>query len=671
MGQNKEIQRVEASAWTLPLWLKMIAAVFPPAWLAVFLRAQVIEQTRLLGLSREYVVVLSIVLFVLSLIIAVAFWCYPASAFSRLLYWTLCFFGDHISVLASLGIVFLLTIRAPVFSLRGGVLYLSLLVIFVIGLWLKPVGIRNIPHPSFERFFNFIGQVTQGIGVSRTVVWKGIVVLLPVAIVLMVIYGVFGAKMSDYGPYSFWNDEVAYWVWLRSFSFVGFQSGYNAPNEILAPFDFSRYGEASPFYLYVYGSIAHITGWSSTLPIWINFLLISLSIFIFIRFIKLDTWQIIFTGLAITLSWPVLLFLPLTTHETLNQAFGIIFAFIIIKLIANISEISLGLKWFFVFLVYFATFVRLSWGLLLFPILFYCIEGSLLRRGLLSIIGGACLYISAIVAMGYLLPPLNNSIFDTFRGGLLNGPQIFLDGVRRQIFFMFRFKELNPNIGVTFQMLVIMAWSIARLSKLLQVKPSLDSITRDFDFINFYNLAALLIAGFIFYLQEGFYRVFAPVLLIVYLIQIFRRDFRRLSVLLMVNLIFLSSYMNFYAHVGDFQIVRADYTSEYPQRERIQAEIEKFVAYDPNAENPWCNTLLIPLAFYDSRLILFPPGIGVSYILDSQNFKLPIKSRYILFDLDTYETYRDQVNIRLQASLPDDLGNLYENMDIDCPSVRK
>jgi hypothetical protein len=543
--------------------------------------------------------------------------------------------------------------------LRGGALYIFFFGVFGSSLFLRPAGLGSVPHPSLVPIFIFFEKLVLKIKSGPIIFWGFIAVALPGAITFFIVYILFGSKLSNYGPYSFWNDEVAYWVWLRSFSFVGFNSGYNAPNEILPVFEFSRYGEASPFYLYVYGAVSRLVGWSNILPILINLLFVSFSIFLFIRFAKLDAVQIIFVSLVIVTSWPILLYLPMTTHESLNQAFGIVFSITFINLIAFRSRVHVIAKWLFVLFLCFATFVRLSWGLLLIPTLFYVLAGSTLKRGVVSILAGSVIYVFAILLTGYFLPPLNNSIFTALKGGVM-----LLKILRDQVYYMFVFNKLTPNIGVTFQMSVVIVWSVARMYKMKRSGVSLSHILDGFDMFDFYIIASLLFAGFIFYLQEGFYRTFAPTMLIFYLLQVFRRNYRSLSVFLVLNLLFFSSYMNFYGHVGDFQIIRADYTRGFVDGPQIQAEIERFIRFDPDAISPWCNTMLIPLDYYDARLILVPPGIGISYILQPSTFQFPAKSRYILFDADTYEIYKNDVNLEHLTSLP--IGDLYLNFDVNC-----
>ena len=97
---------------------------------------------------------------------------------------------------------------------------------------------------------------------------------------------------------------------------------------------------------------------------------------------------------------------------------------------------------------------------------------------------------------------------------------------------------------------------------------------------------------------------------------------------------------------------------------QVQAKIEKLVVYDPAATNPWCNTLLIPLGYYDYRLTIIPPGIGISYVLNPLDIQPNVKLNYLLLDQETYKALSDRINVELLDTLP--IGDLYRNLDSGC-----
>lgn len=667
MSIGRNVPRIEQSEWFIPIWLKLLAVSLMAGMVIVLTRALSSNQETLLGVDVETVFVITLTIFIFLMPFAIAFWFYPTSAFSMLCYWCMRFLREQIYVLSLVGAVYLFVARAPLLSLKGGISYVALLFVFAVGCFLKPTGLGDVPHPALGKLFLLVRKFLVGVESIPGWVLRVVVVLLPVAVIWFVIYFVFGSKFSNYGPYSLWNDEIGYWVWLRSFIHSGFNSGYNAPNELLSAFEFSRYGEASPFYLYIYGLPARLTGWFTAFPVLINFLLLSSSIFIFLRVVKLDNKQVIFGGLAILLTWPVLFFLPITTHETLNQAIGIMLAAIIIIMLREPEKINTWFRLAILGFVYLATLIRLSWGLMLIPVLFYCLNGSSWRRIVLAVGLGGGLYASAVILIGNFLPPINNSIFGTFSAGFAGGLQALLKLIPLQFYAMFRFKELNPNMAVVLQMLIISGWSLGWIWRRLRAKSSLVAILQSEDFFQFYSMASLLLAGLVFYIERGYYRTFAPALLMVLLLYVVKKEYKRLLAVLIINILFVYPYMRYHADIGDYWIVKADYSDTQPWDAGIANEINTWIVYDPQTQDPWCNTLLIPLYYYDSRLTLIPPGIGISYILNPETFKPPIQSRYVLFDAGTYGMYREQSNLELKAELP--IGDLYINRNVSCGAV--
>lgn len=649
--------------WLIPLWVKAAVTFFAFSGVAIFVLSLLSEQKTLFGLSAGLITSAALGLVLFSIPIVIVFWSFPQSALVLFLYWLIRFFREQICILALLGIVYLMAFRAAPFSVRGGIPTLNLILLFVMALFVQPLGPDRFPLPWLKSFFTLFEKLIGRINSVPTWVLSAVVVFLPIALVCATIYFGLSASLQDYGPYSSWEDETAYWLRLRSFSQVGLNVGYNSPNELIAPAAFNRYGEGSPLYIYLYGSIARLTGWSSYLPILINFVILALAIFLFIYFAKLEPPQIIFTGLIAVLTWPILAYLPMTTHETLNQAIGFILAIAFLKLLTNREQVSLPARISFVALVYVAALIRLSWGLLLIPVLFYVLDGKVFRRAFFAVLLGLGLYVSAASITNYLVPPINNSIFLTLQDSLLRGPQVFAERIADQFSQMFRSGKLNANIAVMFQIVIVLGWSTIRLARLIKSRLSLASILQSRTVFDIYNMATLALTGLAFYLQSGFSRTFAPSLLIVYLLQAARKDYKFLGTLLALNLAFFYLYMG--ADAGASRIIRADFTTEFPQRAALQSKFEKWIVFDSTAENPWCNTLLIPLDYYDHRLTVVPPGIGISFIAgDYWAIKTPVKSKYLLFDQEIYEQLGDGLNVKLLES--SSIGDLYYNLDSGC-----
>jgi hypothetical protein len=89
--------------------------------------------------------------------------------------------------------------------------------------------------------------------------------------------------------------------------------------------------------------------------------------------------------------------------------------------------------------------------------------------------------------------------------------------------------------------------------------------------------------------------------------------------------------------------------------------------YDEDAPSPWCNTVVIPVALYDSRVTLVPAGMGVSYTLPQPDARpRPVRSRYVLV-AETASDLAPLVEPRRLAPLGTfAFGRLYRNPASPC-----
>lgn len=649
---------------SIPQWVKIAVTFLTFSIVAIFVLLTLNGQRTFFGLPAQAFTAFSLMPALLAVGLLAAFWFFPDHAFTRSIYWLMRFFRAQLCVFALLGVVILIVVRAPILSIRGGIPLLNLLLLFGMGWFLQPARTDHFPSMWLQRLFSQVEKMASRINSLPPLPLRILVSILPGLIVCSVIYLAWNATLSDYGPYSLWNDETGYWVWVRSFAHVGFDVGYNAPNELLARASFNHYGEGSPIYVYLYGGIAQLVGWSQQLPLLINFVILALAIFLFTQSTRLEPVQIVFTSLITIVIWPILLFLPMTTHETLNQAIGFVLAVIFFRLLTQRESISHPVRFAYIVLVYLAALTRLSWGLFLVPVIFYSLDGKLFRRLLLSGLAGLGLYVSALMITNYLVPPTNNSILVNLRDSVGQGPQILINYAVLQLAQMFKFRQLNPNIAVLLQILIILGWNGVRVIRSVRSGTPINSIVESQSVFHIYNVTTLVTAGLLFYIQEGFYRTFTPSLLIIYLLLTLRKDYKFLATLLTINLFFFYSYLNFYAGVGDLALIQQDFTTEIPERAQLQPSLEHWIRFEPDAQTPWCNTLLIPLHYYDARLTLIPPGIGISYVLDLETLKTPLKSKYLLLDTETYQALEDRLNTQLLDSYY--IGDLYYNLDSGC-----
>jgi hypothetical protein len=209
-----------------------------------------------------------------------------------------------------------------------------------------------------------------------------------------------------------------------------------------------------------------------------------------------------------------------------------------------------------------------------------------------------------------------------------------------------------------FQIAVIVGWNTIRFARLLRSKLPVASILQSHTVLDLYNMVTLTLAGLMFYLQSGFARTFAPSILLVYLLLAARKDYKFLATLLTLNIAF------FYFYVSTANIIKVDFGTEFTEKASLQSQFEKQVVFDRTTRNPWCNTLLIPLKYYDYRLTVFPAGIGISFLTEDWTIERPVNSKYLLFDQKTYEQLAARLNVELLES--SSIGDLYYNLDSGC-----
>lgn len=497
--------------------------------------------------------------------------------------------------------------------------------------------------------------------------WSGLAMaLLPVGLACAVVYGAWHARLSNYRP-AFWNDAVGYWLWVRQFAHVCFGGGYNYPNELAPAWNFNHFGEGSPLYVYLYGTAGKLFGWQAHLPILVNFALISLALWLFSRRARLDTLQNLILAGALAVSWPIWLFLLTASHETLNQALGTALALGFLSLRQNESSPAAS-RAGWLLLGIFAALTRLSWVILIYPLLFYSFSGSLLRRAGLALAAWIPLAAAIVFVTRQVVPPIQNSIFAVLGAANGEGARAVIKQFFVQLRVLVKFQDVGPSLLVVILMLILAGMSVRAIVHLRKTNAPWREVFRAQEAFDAYNMLLLLAAGMTLYLAQGFYRVFFAALWVSLLMHIAERRYAFVRIFIVASLFFLPSALNYY---GEWDGGIKNYTLESPDLRQAQPVIAQTVVFDDVAESPWCNTILIPIGFYDSRLTLLPPGIGISYYMTYQPMpNLPVRSKYLWLDVKTYNKMTQMYSLRAELLTRLSLGNLYRNLDADCPSSR-
>lgn len=657
----------------IPLWFRILSVFFFIGSSVLWIIARIRPPREYIGLDYESVVGMLFVMALATGAIAVMLIFFYKRFLARVFYWlffrgrwyiALFVFYGLLEYYLRLPVLYvekyeLIFNRAAFAGIRGlGPLVVSVIIFAV--LFFLPA-IENPFSLQWQgRFFDKKKKILEKI-VSVNSKWSAAIPgVLPVAIVLFVIYGVWGARLADYLPV-FWNDATGYWLWMRQFSYYGLGGGFNYPNELMPPAAFNHFGEGSPLYTYFYGVFGYLFGWVPHMPILVNFGLIIASVYIFSRLMRLDTAQNLILALVMAVAWPVMIFAATTSHESLNQAIAIGFAGILIYIRQN-KTIPLVSKVLIVLFVFFAGMLRLSWVILFLPLFYYLFSGSVIRRILTSALMSGGLALGIIWMTGLLVPPINNSIFATLgsEAGLWVGLQNqFMAQIKKLIIG----QRFVPGLAIIFILMILLAYSFRESFFLIRQKMALETFLNSQAFFDIYNVLALLLAGMTLYLANGFYRVFFAPLMVSLFMHIAQKKYRFVWSMVVLSLLFAPVMLT---GQGDWEGAKSNYTYRMAELTDSQESLNELVTYDEHTDNPWCNTIMIPLSFYDVRLTGLHPGIGISYLLSYENQKTPLKSKYLLLDNENYSILTEQYHLQaeLLASLP--IGTLYRNLDAHC-----
>jgi hypothetical protein len=189
-----------------------------------------------------------------------------------------------------------------------------------------------------------------------------------------------------------------------------------------------------------------------------------------------------------------------------------------------------------------------------------------------------------------------------------------------------------------------------------------------------YNLAIIVTTSLLFYIPNGYERVFFPPLLVSLLLLLTFRRFLLVAVVLVLSLFHLPYFRATYDGLAPL------FTADRAAIEARRDEMSRILRYDPNVTDPWCNTVLIPVEIYDDRVLTIPAGVGVSYVIapgvvgDDRRLATPfvnptVRSRYLL----------DTEQFALAARLPEfpgqflgmtPSGRLYFNPQSGCDPPR-
>lgn len=500
--------------------------------------------------------------------------------------------------------------------------------------------------------------------------------VLPIVITLLLVTFYMRTTLSAAIPTG--SDEIDYWHEIKTFSEVGFNSGYYTYEETSAPASFTHFGAHGPVFIGVIGLLAKLTGWHYSTMTYYNFAIIFIALVTLVYAIPWTRRQFLALFIMIGSCWGLLLFLPLTMQETTHFAIAILAACIFYQQLANPEPLSLRFKVLAILFFVAAGLIRSSWTFLVLPLLLLD-TGNQTRSDYLKaiVLAGAVIAIPFFLFVYLSAPyPLNFSrvLLRVFTRSPLEGISVWIQ------YFVLNMQRLRLGYPLEvinrYQiLLLLMALALGFLATRL---PRRSIISRWFKrlstssrevYFHWLNLGFILFAQLLLYdvFHTRDYRIFAPHLLLSLLLLLALNrmllTWGMLAIAVLCTVFFLQTY-DAIAHNIDQTLGR-----ETASRYEISAQVESFeqttaglIVYTPDPVSGWCNTIFT-YDFYPELLTL-PAGIGITTSIDTQNFERQPQSRYLLLRDEDLAPLLDYIEVEPLTTT--NRGTLYLNLNAAC-----
>lgn len=548
-------------------------------------------------------------------------------------------------------------------------------------------GKEKKPDSKRETFFCRILDRFEK-AVKRIPRWVLIVffAVLPALVTLLLVTFALHSSISHFAPVAY-NDTTEYWLEIAAFNKAGFNGGYFSYMQTSPAVTIFHFGVHGPVYATIIGTISKLIGWNYDTQIYLNMALIGLAFILFAWLRKLDQMQIIIAGVAVITCWPVLMFIPSAYQESFQQAGGILIAGIFGHALIKGNGTSLWKKIVAVLFILVLGLTRYSWALLLFP-LFLLYQPQKKWYTILSICIALVLFGAAVFTVGRI-SGTGNTLLDAlireFSVSFNNGINYILLQLSANIKMFLQ----SPYVPIALNRLIYIGLMVFTLIDGIYIyyrvkrKTTLDdaaTLRLKGDLTIFLGLFLMIMAAFAFYYMTGDFRLFAPLLLIAFLILVQSKRYKPVLVGIVCSLVvtpfFISTYQAVWSTTFHFNQESLTETHQL---------LTEYIPYTQGTGNAWCNTIYIPWQLYDYRVAAIPAGIGVSYYYDENNSQLefPLLARYLWITTEQFEELepgdvarlRKIVDMPEAAGVPDaygiigdpEGGTIYLNLDADCP----
>jgi len=497
-----------------------------------------------------------------------------------------------------------------------------------------------------------------------------VLVILPSVIAIALPLLFWGKPVFTFIPNS--SDEIIYWREINSFVHYGFGGGQYSNDELPARFALSPYGTHGPAFAVVYGAIGKVFGWQEYSPVLIHLILLASALFVAVKIVNPGKKQLLVLILLFATWWPLQLYISSNMQEVLHSSAAIVVAALFYKFFVD-KKNKLRYAIYISLLLVFLAPLRFIWSFLIFPLLIFFPERISLKSLALALFGTVSLLLAGAGFVYFFYSPSPwfwTTLLQTFqsspRAGLSELWQHFLASTQN---FIVLNKGLPLVVLLRYQVMGLMlAWGLFLIKYMKARGNKAQSDTSQIVF-HFLNLGAVITFVWFFYdvLDTRDYRMLIGPLLLSMLLLVFSNKLKFVYPIIVVNLIFLSSFLSYYSY---FRFANFNYAPQLVQEttEIVNSQLE----FLPDTDR-WCNTISVSkYGAYNSISYLLAginSGFGITTILDWKEFRdRPLMAKYVLLDPNYTEPgFGNPVNrFDLVELTTTQLGALYLNPNSPC-----
>lgn len=488
-----------------------------------------------------------------------------------------------------------------------------------------------------------------------------LVILSPAILSIVLLQVARGQWLTE--AYPFWSDEIWYWHEAQSFAQVGLNSGYYTVKEIPAPLGFSHFNAWGIFIPMFYGIFAKLFGWSLSSMVILNLVFLTAAVALLLYAMRPTIEQLLML-LALLLSYsPIWLYSFTSMLPMMQMGIGIALAagFIVVS---REREKTPRKVWIALAIgIALAGLERLTWTILYLPLILLLAPRITAKRiaAAFTLTGIAFLTATALLVLtaGHY-PNFFGQVLAAFRQDIPEGFSLLWQNITTNI----NLWDEGDTFEIYFRQIILLMLGLLLAFGgyfFWKKREGINAVA-----LCLYMLAAYCVLTIVIYdvkLSRDF-RLFAPIVLFVLVIAIAYRWRLLLAPIFIGFLLMLPSTWHVYNIWVEWHLDPAGRNAYYAWG----TEFAKVIEYEPDAANPWCNTLLhshLYLWTQTSIVMSMPTGIGLSTTFEQADMPPPYQARWLMLTDEEFAQWEDELDVEVLMIVP--FGKLYRNNASACP----